>query len=337
MSDDKPGIPNPPPQPLTPSVIVPKVDWLHLLLAVLSAVLFGAQLSAPSVVAPNVPPSPHVLPDVQPVVPDNKPDSKPDSVVPVPDDHVTPPVPDPKHDRPVACITITDSTGQKVDSVCGAAQQLVISSDQSIHGCHPDSIVWSVKPDVQKTLSRDGTSLVITTPFVYTELTIQQIVALNDKVASATVLLKSGTPNVNPNVNPSPVPGPIPGPVNPTPLPPTPLPTLPVGEFGGLPAAVLGLAGQVVSANKVAEAGKLADAFEALGAQIAAGALKTPVEIVAAVGAQFDAVSSPAWDAVFRVKAVAKMKSLYQDGKLPTPDRWRAMLMEAAMGLRAVK
>ena len=305
---------------------LPKIDWLHLLLAVLSATLAGSQFSLPKTV-PNVPPAPNVQPNVLPDKPDVKPDNKPD-VNPVPID--PDPVPNTGKDRPVACITITDTSGQKIDSVCGPGQQLVLSSDHSIHGCHPDSIIWSVKPDVQKTLSRDGTSLILTTPKDYVELTIQQSVALADKVATATVELKSGTPNVNPTPNPQPGPGP-------TPLPgPTPTPSLPVGEFGGLPSAIWALAGQVTSTNRAAEAGRLADAFESLAAQVAAGAIKTAPEIVAAVGSQFNAVSTPAWDAAFRVKSVAKMRQLYTDGQLATPDKWQAMLKEAAVGLRAV-
>jgi len=143
-----------------------------------------------------------------------------------------------------------------------------------------------------------------------------------------------------PGPNPSPLPVPVP-PVPPTPPPmPVPVPVvpdLPPGEFDGLPAAIKALALSVVSVNRSAEAARLADAFEAIASQIAAGAIRTPVEVFGAIGPAFDSATTPAWDADFRSKAVARMQSLYKAGKLSTVDRWRAMLTEAVTGLRAVK
>lgn len=150
-------------------------------------------------------------------------------------------------------------------------------------------------------------------------------------------------PTPGPEPTPLPTPTPTPLPVPPTPLPtptpplPVPAPDLPPGEFDGLPAAIKALALSVVSPTRAAEAAKLADAFEALGAQLAAGTLKTPISIVAAIGSAFNAASTAAWDTAFRPAAVARMKALYDAGKLSTPERWRAMLIEAATGLRAVK
>lgn len=134
--------------------------------------------------------------------------------------------------------------------------------------------------------------------------------------------------------NPAPVPVPVPVPVPPVP----PMPdVLPAGEFDGLPAAVKALALAVNSASRTAEAAKLADALEAVAAQIAAKSLTTPDAIVKAIGAAFNQAVTPAWDTEFRVKAVARMKDLYLAGKLPNGDRWAAMLREVVAGLRAVK
>ena len=160
---------------------------------------------------------------------------------------------------------------------------------------------------------------------------------------SMTVVVGNGTcpcPSPTPIV---PVPIPVPLPVVPVPVPvpvvpvPVPVPGLPVGEFDGLPAAVLALAMAVNSPGRVAEAAKLADAFDAVSAQLSAGTLANPISIVAAVGTAFNGSVPAAWDAGFRTASVARMKALYTGGKLNTPDRWAAMLREVSMGLRAVK
>ncbi len=147
---------------------------------------------------------------------------------------------------------------------------------------------------------------------------------------------------VIPVPGPQPTPGPVPVPPVPPPAPPVPVPVpvvpdLPPGEFDGLPSAIKALALSVVSVNRAAEAAKLADSFEALNAQIAAGAIKTPFEAFNAVHDAFDSSTTPAWDDGFRTKAVRRMESLYKAGKLATVDRWRAMLTESVTGLRAVK
>lgn len=138
-----------------------------------------------------------------------------------------------------------------------------------------------------------------------------------------------------------PVPGPV-APVVPVPIvppaPPIPAPdALPLGEFDGLPAKVRVLALTVNSATRPAEAVKLADALEAIAAQLSAGTLKSPLSIVSAIGTAFNGSVPKAWDADFRTKAIAAMKTLYEAGKLATPDRWAAMLREVEVGLRSVK
>lgn len=144
-----------------------------------------------------------------------------------------------------------------------------------------------------------------------------------------------------PGPSPGPTPVPVPTPTPPVPVPPAPpMPTpdvLPAGEFDGLPAAVRALALMVNSPNRAAEAAKLADAIEAVAAQIAAKSLVTPDAMVKAIGAAFNGSVPPAWDQDFRARAVAKMKELFLAGKLPTPDRWAVMLREVVIGLRSVK
>lgn len=135
---------------------------------------------------------------------------------------------------------------------------------------------------------------------------------------------------------PTPTPGPTPAPAPVPPAPPMPDP-LPAGEFDGLPAAVRVLALLVNSPNRATEAAKLADALEAVAAQAAAKTLTNPLSIVSAIGTAFNGSVPAAWDADFRVKAVSKMKALYEAGKLPTPERWAAMLREVVAGLRSVK
>ena len=148
-------------------------------------------------------------------------------------------------------------------------------------------------------------------------------------------------PNPAPGPTPVPVPTPTPVPPPPTPGPVPPVPpipdTLPAGEFDGLPAAVRVLALLVNSPNRATEAAKLADALEAVAAQAAAKTLTNPLAIVSAIGTAFNGSVPAAWDADFRVKAVSRMKALYEGGKLPTPERWAAMLREVVIGLRSVK
>lgn len=141
--------------------------------------------------------------------------------------------------------------------------------------------------------------------------------------------------------SPVPVPTPTPAPNPPTPVPVPPAPpmpdVLPAGEFDGLPAAVRALALVVTSPNRATEAAKLADALEAVAAQIAAKTLTGPDPIVKAIGAAFNTSVSVAWDAEFRAKAVGKMKDLFVGGKLPNAERWAAMLREVVIGLRSIK
>lgn len=151
-------------------------------------------------------------------------------------------------------------------------------------------------------------------------------------------------PTPTPSPAPAPTPAPVIVPVVPVPAPvvPVPVPTpvgpvLPAGNFDNLPSAVYQLAMGVNTTSRASEAGKLADALEGVAAQLSAGTLKTPLGIVDAIGKAFNGAVPASWDTDFRTKAVAKMKSLYEGGKLPIPDAWATMLREVVTGLRAVK
>lgn len=222
----------------------------------------------------------------------------------------------------------------------------------------PKTYAWRVYPKIQgkkqlTLLEGNKKARLASFPGVYT---VTGLVANDDgiDVAEFTVTIPGNPPCPNPPP-PAPSPTPVvptPGPVVPTPTPivptpgpvvpnpPNPAPTpdgLPVGEFDSLPSAVLALANTVNSPTRKAEATKLADAFEAIAAQLSAGTLKNPISIVSAIGTAFNGSVPPAWDSAFREKAIEKMKGLYEGGKLPTPDRWAVMLREVNQGLRAVK
>lgn len=137
-------------------------------------------------------------------------------------------------------------------------------------------------------------------------------------------------PVPGPNVDPSPTPKP------PAPTPPAPAPELPAGDFDKLPARVRDLAAAVNSTTRAAEALKLADAIEGIAAQIAAGTLTGPQNIVNALGVSLNANTNAAWDDC-RAKMVDSLKALYMGGKLKTPSAWSTMLREVVTGLRAVK
>lgn len=141
------------------------------------------------------------------------------------------------------------------------------------------------------------------------------------------------TPPTPPEPKPPAPPMPTPPEPDPTPKPPAPAP-LPPGEFNGLPARVKDLVEAVNSPSRKAEATKLADAIEAIAAQISAGTLSGPQNIVNALGAALNANTTPAWDES-RAKMVDALKALYLAGKLKTPAAWATLLRDVVMGIRA--
>jgi len=206
---------------------------------------------------------------------------------------------------------------------------------------------WKVSPELpgRKQLTiLDGGSKVRLASFpgtYYLRGMVGNADGMDDHVYQVIIPGSVPCPPVDPIV---PVPVPIPKPVVPVvpvpvvPVPvPVPQPNLPAGEFGGLPAAVYALAETVVSANREAEAKKLADALEAMASQISAGGLKGAPAIVAAIGIAFNGSVPAAWDEAFRSKAIAKLKTLFEGGQLATSEKWAAVLREVVIGLRAVK
>ena len=91
---------------------------------------------------------------------------------------------------------------------------MVISSEHSVHGPEATSLVWVIEPAVQKFVSPDGGTLVITTPLDPITIKIQQITALNHKIAIASITVKSGkAPQPPPGPGPTPIPDPTPTPI----------------------------------------------------------------------------------------------------------------------------
>ena len=242
MSLPIPPIQTPTPIPVTP-VVPPNpgasVDWQKLLILVLTAalsLLSGLHINTPTP-GPNPQPAPIVNPTPGPTPgptpspspsPAPKPEPQPSpqptpTPTPAPKPGPTPtpspnpsPVPVPNTD-PVACINVTDSAGNPITGDVLPGCQLVVSSEHSVHGPDATSLIWVVEPAVQKFVSPDGGTLVITTPIDPITIKIQQITALNHKIALASVTVKSGKAP-----QPPPGPGPTPIPDNgPTPIPAT--------------------------------------------------------------------------------------------------------------------
>ena len=226
----------------TPAPIVPvapvspstPINWQHLAILVLTAVasILGGMHVAPApvpipqhapIVIPTPTPSPlpspipHVDPSPSPTPqPSPKPTPAP-RPIPEPTPSPTPaPVPTPPITDPIACINVTDSSGNPITGDVLPGCQLVISSEHSAHGPDATSLVWVVEPAVQKFVSPDGGTLVITTPIDPITIKIQQITALNHKIAIASVTVKSGkAPQPPPGPGPTPIPdnGPTPTPI----------------------------------------------------------------------------------------------------------------------------
>lgn len=193
---------------------------------------------------PSVDPKPKPDPKVDPVVdptPSPKPAPKPDPVPdpapqpspapnpnpapspqPNPSPQPTPPGPitPPATELPVAAVSISDSHGLPIGSIVAPGTQLIVSSDKSIHGKDPLSMIWIVTPELQTFMTPDKSTMVITTPNVSSEtvITITQIVALGDRCAYKIVEIRCGHGALPP---PDPKPDPKP---NPDPNPPTPEP-----------------------------------------------------------------------------------------------------------------
>lgn len=143
----------------------------------------------------------------------------------------------------------------------------------------------------------------------------------------------------NPSPQPNPVPpGPAPIP-NPHPDPPAPTPTpVPPSKFG-IRDQIPVWAASVSSSTRVAAAGRLADASDALAAAVAAGTTSGPAKILAALTAANAAALGAdlaAWKS-FGVSYSAALSGIYAMGRLKTDADWAELLRETAAGLRLVK
>ena len=209
--------PNQTPAPITPVVpgtpAVP-INWQHLAILVLTAIasiLGGMHVAPAPTPTPNPQPAPILIPTPTPT-PIPQPTPQP---IPQPTPSPTPaPVPTPPITDPIACINVTDSTGNPITGDVLPGCQLVISSEHSVHGPEATSLVWVIEPAVQKFVSPDGGTLVITTPLDPITIKIQQITALNHKIAIASITVKSGkAPQPPPGPGPTPIPDPTPTPI----------------------------------------------------------------------------------------------------------------------------
>lgn len=110
-------------------------------------------------------------------------------------------------DIPVASITVTDASGNAITDSASNGEQLVFSSVKALHGPDPLSLQWVVVPPQKQTITPDGSMLILTTPNSgYSTIYVQQIVALGNKIATASVTIKCGTaPQPPPVVPVSPV------------------------------------------------------------------------------------------------------------------------------------
>lgn len=144
---------------------------------------------------------------------------------------------------------------------------------------------------------------------------------------------------------PQPPPGPSPpgpGPTPTPPVPPAPPSPEPPGPVPPLPSEwakqVLEMTAEVKTPGRKQQAEALARACEALASQVAAGAVKGPRAILAAMTqANASALGQylADWKA-FGDKFAASLQKLYSDGNLPDDAAWAKMLRQTAIGLRAV-
>lgn len=178
------------------------------------------------------------------------------------------------------------------------------------------------------------------------------------------VTIPGGTPCPSPDPcpqpippTPTPVPDPIPPPIpprpdptpppNPSPTPPDPRP--PAGEFGVAPKVydvVLSL--PIEPMKRAADARQLADSCDVAAAQIAAGTITNPQDLINGMGVALKAL--PAWKpAAQKLQAIFKETyAAYKDGRLKIKDGangismvdqqgWQTLLKELSVGFRAVK
>ena len=246
---------------------------------------------------------------------------------------------------------ITDLNGGPAPEYVESGGVLMLSGRQAVAGELPDSLKWLVGDPGRAERARtfeDGRVIVIPVGLEPLKaIDVYQAAAKGDVVdlAKLTVPVKDNQPTP-----PTPPPGPQPGPTppNPQPTPPGPTPPqpnpgpapLPDGQFG-VAKLVYEEASKVPSPNRAAEASALADQFEAVAAQIAAGTLRNALSISSAIKAagakalttpEANAAWGPAADKFGQV-----IYGFYKAGKFREPSDWATCLREISSGLRAVR
>lgn len=225
----------------------------------------------------------------------------------------------------------------------------------------PKHFKWSISPELKgrkQLLPSDGGGkcVVATYPGVYL-ITL----AISNEDGIDTLTYQITIPGEAPCPPPSPVPTPPqplpipPGPVpTPTPLPPVPPvpvpvpipPVVPPGEFNVAPQVAV-IVSKIPSPNRVAEAKQLADAADALAAEIAAGTVTNATVVLTRIGAGIKALNSPAW-VVAAPELAALMQATWQahskdrlklttTGGIVDASGWSTLLREVAIGARGVK
>jgi hypothetical protein len=121
---------------------------------------------------------------------------------------------------------------------------------------------------------------------------------------------------------------------------------LPAGEFQ-VAEQVAAIVRKIDSPRRAAESAQLADAAEALAAQIAAGTVPNVTEVLTRIGEGIKGLNSPAWSAVasqfaaamettWKAHSAGRLKLSVTGGLVDKPA-WATLLREIAIGLRSVK
>lgn len=209
--------------------------------------------------------------------------------------------------------------------------------------------LWRVQPDVtgRKVIdvcNKDGSrARIASLPGKWTYILVVSNAEGADLLSWTVDIPGSPVPQPQPvPPNPNPLPQPIPPTPGPTPVPvpgPSPAPGPPTpAPLSRFATDVTGWVSLVTSPTRVADAGKLAAAADAVSAQIAAGTARDAKAILAAMLAANNAagVDIAAWKP-FATKLQAYMTAEYLAGRLSTSDQFVALLHDLAAGLRAVK
>lgn len=229
--------------------------------------------------------------------------------------------------------TVTGSTGGVPGDI------LVLDASESV----ADHFHWVVTPELPDgrptilVLEEGRKCLVCSVPGTWTVV----LAASNDEGVDQLkwTVTVGGEPGPGPAPPPGPDPDPEPAP-GPDPEPTPPEPDLPPGIYG-ITHFARDQARAVNSPNRATESAAVAAGFESVAAAISAGTLTRPNLILAALleanrAALGTEAALRAW--IPCGTAIGKqLQALYQSGRLTGPEAWASVLLEVALGLRAVK